>query len=219
MTTRTHPRRHTTPPRTAARRTASQRRARAAARTLQRRSRRRRELMIWSVALAAVAAVVAAMLITSQAGSDAEARPAPPFTLTDTAGGQVSLADFRGGPVVLYFNEGAGCQSCFYQMVDIEQHAAEFAAAGVTVLPIVVNGAEETLQDMAAAGVRTPFLLDTDKSVSRAYGTLDKGMHPGLPGHSFVLVDADGVQRWYGEYPSMFLSSADLLDQIRQHLP
>lgn len=171
------------------------------------------------MALGVVVAVVAAMLITSQASSDTEARSAPAFTLTDTAGDQVSLADFRGGPVVLYFNEGAGCQSCFYQMADIEQHADEFAAAGVTVLPIVVNGAEETRRDMAAAGVQTPFLLDTDKSVARAYGTLDQGMHPGLPGHSFVLIDADGIQRWYGEYPSMFLSSADLLDQIGRHLP
>jgi hypothetical protein len=43
-------------------------------------------------------------------------------------------------------------------------------------------------------------------------------MHPGLPGHSFVLIDTDGIQRWYGEYPSMYLSPADLLVQIRAHL-
>jgi peroxiredoxin len=200
------------------RRTASPRRSRAAARALQQRRRRRRDLALWAAALAGLVAVIAVMMVTSRTTSDTEARPAPPFTLADTAGNQVSLADFRGEPVVLYFNEGAGCQSCFYQMADIEQHADEFDAAGVTVLPIVVNGAEETLRDMAAAGVRTPYLLDADKSVSRAYGTLDKGMHPGLPGHSFVLIDAEGVQRWYGEYPSMYLSSADLLDEIRGHL-
>jgi hypothetical protein len=44
-------------------------------------------------------------------------------------------------------------------------------------------------------------------------------MHPGLPGHSFVLIDAEGTQRWYGAYPSMYLSSADLAEQIRRHLP
>jgi hypothetical protein len=44
-------------------------------------------------------------------------------------------------------------------------------------------------------------------------------MHAGLPGHSFILIDAQGTQRWYGEYPSMYLSSADLLTQIRIHLP
>ena len=60
---------------------------------------------------------------------------------------------------------------------------------------------------MAANGVRTPFLLEPTARVSTAYGTLGKGMHAGLPGHSFVLIDADGTQRWYGEYPSMYLSS------------
>jgi peroxiredoxin len=197
------------------RRRAPARRPRAAA--LRRHGRR--ELLIWTGALAALVVAVAAMMISSRTSPDTAAHPAPSFTLTSTDGEQVSLADYRGRNVVLYFNEGAGCQSCFYQMVDIEQHAGEFAEAGVTVLPIVANGAEETRRDMAAAGVRTPYLLDTDRSVSRAYGTLDKGMHAGLPGHSFVLVDTGGIQRWYGEYPSMYLSSTDLLDQIREHLP
>lgn len=44
-------------------------------------------------------------------------------------------------------------------------------------------------------------------------------MHAGLPGHSFVLIDAAGVQRWYGEYPSMFIPSVDLLTQVGKHLP
>ncbi|MEU7872204.1 hypothetical protein [Dactylosporangium sp. NPDC049140] len=56
-------------------------------------------------------------------------------------------------------------------------------------------------------------------TVSRAYGTLGRGMHAGLPGHSFVLIDAQGMQRWYGEYPSMYLAPADLLTQVRRHLP
>ena len=38
------------------------------------------------------------------------------------------------------------------------------------------------------------------------------------PGHSFVLIDKAGNQRWYGEYPSMFLSTADLLKEVRAHL-
>ena len=51
-----------------------------------------------------------------------------------------------------------------------------------------------------------------------ANGTLGRGMHAGLPGHSFVLIDADGVQRWYGEYPSMWLAPEDLFDEVRQRL-
>jgi peroxiredoxin len=173
---------------------------------------------LWGVVLAGVVSLVAAMMWSARDTSDATARPAPGFTLTDTSGATVNLADYRGRNVVLYFNEGAGCQSCILQMADIERNAAAFTAANITVLPIVTNTADQIKRDLTANGVKTPFLLD-DGTVSTAYGTLGKGMHEGLPGHSFVLIDAQGIQRWYGEYPSMYLSSAGLLDQIRKHLP
>ena len=178
---------------------------------------RRRSLLIAAVVVLALAGVVTAMMLSSRATSSAAARTAPDFTLPDTSGKQVHLADFRGTNVVLYFSEGAGCGSCLQQMTAIEGDRADFDAAGVTVLPIVMNTREQILRDMAAYGNTTPFLLD-DGTVSKEYGTLGKGMHAGLPGHSFVLVDKNGVQRWYGEYPSMWLSPADLLGQIRSHL-
>lgn len=181
--------------------------------------RRRNQTLVWGVALAVVAALVGIMMWSARTTSDAGSRPAPDFTLTDTNGATVRLADFRGHNVVLYFSEGAGCQACLYQMADIENNTAQFTAANVTVVPIVMNTAAQIKADMAANGVRTPFLIDTGGTVSAAYGTLGKGMHPGLPGHSFVLIDADGTQRWYGEYPSMYLSPTELLKQIRTHLP
>jgi hypothetical protein len=84
------------------------------------------------------------------------------------------------------------------------------------VLPIVMNTREQITADMTANGVTTPFLLDDD-TVSEANGTLGKGM-AGLPGHSFVLIDRQGRQRWYDEYPSMWLAPQDLLDEIRSNL-
>jgi peroxiredoxin len=161
---------------------------------------------------------VAVMLITSRTTSSSTARPAPDFTLPTTAGTSVNLADHRGRNVLLYFSEGAGCQSCLLQMGEIEKRRADFDAADVTVLPIVMNSKDQILTDMRLNGVTTPFLLD-DGSVSRAYGTLGKGMHAGLPGHSFVLIDAQGVERWNGEYPSMWLAPSDLLKEIRTRLP
>ncbi len=55
--------------------------------------------------------------------------------------------------------------------------------------------------------------------MSRAYHVFGKGMHAGLPGHGFVLVDARGIERWYAEYPSMYLSTAGLISQVKAHLP
>ncbi|MHA6525745.1 peroxiredoxin family protein [Tessaracoccus sp. G1721] len=143
-------------------------------------------------------------------------RRAPDFTLSTTAGTTVNLSDLRPQPVLIYFNEGAGCASCTMQMAEIEKNPG-FAEAGVQVLPIVMNTAQQILPDMQQFGVTTPYLLD-DGTVSKAYDVLDKGMHPGLPGHGFVLIDGDGVQRWYGNYPSMWLDPQELLNEITARL-
>jgi hypothetical protein len=103
-------------------------------------------------------------------------------------------------------------------MRQLEQNAAQLRAAGITILPIVMNPASQVRPELAAFGLHTPYLIDTTGAVSRAYGVLGKGMHAGLPGHGFVLIDARGVERWYGEYPSMYLSAAGLIAQVREHL-
>ena len=179
--------------------------------------RRRLRIMIGTASALALVAAVTAMMLTSRPESSDAIRTAPEFTLTDTGGSEHTLAQHRGENVLLYFSEGAGCQSCIVQMGEIEKQAAAFQKLDVTVLPIVMNTREQITADMTASGVTTPFLLD-DGTVSEAYGTLGKGMHAGLPGHSFVLIDRQGRQRWYGEYPSMWLAPEDLLDQVRSKL-
>jgi peroxiredoxin len=179
--------------------------------------RRRLRIMIGTASALALVAAVTAMMLTSRPESSDAIRTAPEFTLTDTGGSEHTLAQHRGENVLLYFSEGAGCQSCIVQMGEIEKQAAAFEKLDVTVLPIVMNTREQITADMTASGVTTPFLLD-DGTVSEAYGTLGKGMHAGLPGHSFVLIDRQGRQRWYGEYPSMWLAPQDLLDEIRSNL-
>ena len=179
--------------------------------------RRRIRMAAWTLGLLTVAGVVTAMLLSSRPETSTATRVAPDFTLTDTAGNAVRLSDYRGSNVLLYFSEGAGCQSCLVQMREIEKDAKAFADADLTVLPIVMNSRDQIMTDMAANGVTTPFLLD-DGTVSRDYGTLGKGMHAGLPGHSFVLVDKTGRQRWYGEYPSMWRDPQDLLRDVEQRL-
>lgn len=181
------------------------------------RKRTTRRWLSWAAALAVVA-VIAGMLLTSQTTSATTSNTAPDFTMRTTSDTTVTLSKLRGKPVLLYFNEGAGCGACIMQMSEIEKRKADFDALGITVLPIVMNTKAEILTDMAQYGVTTPFLLD-DGTASKAYGTLGKGMHADLPGHSFALIDAAGVQRWFGEYPSMWLEPAKILSEIKTRLP
>ena len=126
-------------------------------------------------------------------------------------------------PASITVVDSVGCHFCADADTAIEQLVEEFPlnvehvpmaskAANITVLPIVMNTQEQIVADMQANGVTTPFLLD-DGTVSTAYGAIGKGMHAGLPGHSFVVIDAEGTQRWYGEYPGMWLEPQDLLTQ------
>ena len=187
-----------------------------AAQAGQARRRQRISWAAWGAGLLIVATLVAVALITSQPTTSSDVRVAPDFTLPASDGSTVSLADYRGEPVVLYFNEGAGCDSCLLQMAEIERNPA-FGDDGITILPIVMNTAEQINADRERLGVQAPFLLD-DGTVSAAYDTLGKGMHEGLPGHGFVLIDADGNQLWHGNYPSMWLAPADLLKEVTGRL-
>ncbi len=180
---------------------------------------RKRRVLVRSLSVALLLAVVAVIswaLITSKPKQDTATRAAPDFTMTDTAGVTHTLSAERGHPVLLYFSEGAGCQACIVQQAKDEQEPG-FAAAGITVWPIVMDKAADIEQAAAAMGAKTPFLLD-DGTVSKEYGTLGTGMHAGLPGHGFVLVDSSGNQVWKGDYPSMWIEPKDLLGIVKGKL-
>jgi peroxiredoxin len=140
-----------------------------------------------------VIGVVAAMLLASRSpgSSGGAGGEAPPFTLASTAGRPVSLADNRQD-VLLYFSAGAGCDSCFYQMAELEDNAATLSASGLSVVPIVVNPVEQVLAEMNRFGLSTPFLIDSDRSVSDAYGV---GRHRHACGSPRALVRPGGRLR------------------------
>jgi AhpC/TSA family len=125
--------------------------------------RRKPRRMRWGLlAVAAAALVVAAMLLvtsrdTTRQATQQAAKPAPAFTLASTDGRGVSLADYAGRNVLLYFSEDVGCDGCWYQMADLEQHQSDLDKLGLTVLPVVVNDPAATRAEMRRFNLRTPF--------------------------------------------------------------
>lgn len=86
-------------------------------------------------------------------------------------------------------------------MVKIEEERAGFDEAGIRLVPIVMNSAAQVSPELGRFGLTTPYSIDRGGIVSRAYDTLGKGHHAELPGHSFVLIGADGNQLWRGRLP------------------
>ena len=86
---------------------------------------------------------------------------APEFTLTDDAGRQVSLADFRGQRVIVYFYPAALTPGCTTQACDFSDSLAALTAYGAY--------GEKKLYGKTVVGViRSTFVVDADGTVADA---------------------------------------------------
>jgi peroxiredoxin Q/BCP len=155
------------------------------------------------------------------AGQPGAGSAAPAFTLASGTGGQVSLNDFRGRNVLLYFQEGLSCQPCWDQIKDLEQNQAALTTAGVdAVVSITTDPVNLIGRKVADEKLTTPVLSDPSLQVSRAYNANQYGMMGEMrDGHSFILVGPDGTIRWradYGGKPdyTMFLPTAKMLTDL-----
>ncbi|MGW8437905.1 peroxiredoxin family protein [Nocardiopsis sp. NPDC055879] len=135
-------------------------------------------------------------------GEPGSGEQAPDFTLPATTGEEMSLSDYRGQTVLLYFQEGTMCQACFDQITDLEKQGDDIEAAGVDqILSITTDPIDVSTQKTRDMGLSTPTLADTDLEVSERYDTNSYGMMGGSHnGHTFILVSPDGEILWRADY-------------------
>jgi thioredoxin-dependent peroxiredoxin len=95
---------------------------------------------------------------------------APPFTLPDADGKEVSLADFAGQRVIVYFYPAALTPGCTTQAIDFTAAMTDLTAAGVHVIGVSPDTQEKLIQFRAQESVSFPLLSDVDKTVLSAYG-------------------------------------------------
>ena len=95
---------------------------------------------------------------------------APDFTLPDQDGEPVSLSDFRGRPVVLYFYPKADTPGCTTQACGIRDHAADYGAAGATVLGVSPDPVKAIKKFHGGQSLNFTLLADEDHAVCELYG-------------------------------------------------
>ena len=96
---------------------------------------------------------------------------APDFTLPDADGKPVSLADYRGRRVVVYFYPAAGTPGCTKQACDFRDSLAELNGAGLDVLGISPDKPAKLAKFRDKEGLTFPLLSDADKDVLNTWGT------------------------------------------------
>ena len=96
---------------------------------------------------------------------------APAFTLTDQNGAEVSLSDFRGQKVIVYFYPEALTVACEGQACDFRDNLNSFKSAGYQVVGISRDLPEKLLRATEKDSLNFPLLSDPDHAVHDAYGT------------------------------------------------
>jgi thioredoxin-dependent peroxiredoxin len=122
--------------------------------------------------------------------------PAPEFTLPDADGKDVSLRDYRGKKVVVYFYPAAMTPGCTTQACDFRDNLSSLKSAGYVVLGISPDKPEKLAKFRERDSVNFPLLSDPSKATLEAYGAWgEKTMYgktvTGVLRSTFV-VDEDG---------------------------
>ncbi|MBP7050423.1 MAG: thioredoxin-dependent thiol peroxidase [Phycisphaerae bacterium] len=121
---------------------------------------------------------------------------APAFSLKDQNGKKVSLSDFKGRKLLLYFYPKADTPGCTRQSVCVRDASAEFAKAGVAVVGISPDPPDKQKKFDDKHSLGFLLLCDIDHKVAQAYGAWGKKSmygktYEGIIRSSF-LIDEDG---------------------------
>jgi peroxiredoxin Q/BCP len=96
--------------------------------------------------------------------------PAPDFALTDGAGRRVTLADFAGKDVVLFFYPKDDTPGCTKEACGFRDAWGELQRLGVVVLGVSPDSAESHTRFAEKYRLPFPLLSDPGKQVMEAYG-------------------------------------------------
>ena len=125
-----------------------------------------------------------------------ENTPAPDFTLPDQDGNPVSLSDFRGQQVIVYFYPKDNTPGCTKQAVGFTGLYDEFKALNTQIIGVSPDGANSHLKFIGLYDIPYPLLSDPDKTLMSEYGAWGKKMMYGkeVTGtiRSTVWVDEQG---------------------------
>lgn len=153
-------------------------------------------MMMKRISIFVVAAMGAAMLLTVLAlaalDQPAVGSPAPDVTLTSNEGHQVSLRNYLGKWVVLYFYPKDFTSGCTLEAHNFQRDLAKYEQMGVVILGVSVDTAESHKSFCAKEGLNFKLLADTEAKVSTAYGSVMEYQGMKLSARNTFIIDPQG---------------------------
>lgn len=143
---------------------------------------------------------------------------APVFTLPSTSGNTISLADYKGKNILLFFNEGVMCSPCWQEISRLERFKDEFTQLNTVIIPISVDDQKTWDPILKEEKITTPILIDTDRKVTAAYKALGtpSSMHDDRAGHTYIHIEPSGTVHSSADFPNMNVPTNELIEHIKQ---
>jgi peroxiredoxin Q/BCP len=138
-------------------------------------------------------------------------QPAPNFTLpTNNGDGEISLSDYRGKWVVLYFYPKDFTPGCTLEARRFQQDLPKYMARNTEIIGISADDVDSHAEFCDSEGLKFPLLADTNGEVSKAYGSW---MGYVSLRHTY-LIDPEGILRetYLGVNPA--IHSAEVLARL-----
>lgn len=127
---------------------------------------------------------------------------APDFTLTNKEGKEVSLSDYKGSKVVLYFYPKDNTPGCTTEACDFRDRVKDFSDKNVVILGVSKDSAKSHTNFTTKYNLPFELLSDTDGEVCEAYGIwqLKKNYgkeYMGIVRSTYVIDEAGKVAQVY----------------------
>jgi peroxiredoxin Q/BCP len=149
-----------------------------------------------------------------------EGRKAPDFTLTSGDGKEVSLSDFKGKHVVVYFYPKDDTPGCTKEACGFRDYWKELQKAGVVVLGVSADSLASHTKFATKYKLPFPLLSDPDRKLMTAWGAYGDKMMYGKKTkgviRSTVWIGPDGnVRKHWARVADAAKHPAQVLEQIR----
>ena len=140
----------------------------------------------------AIVAVLACNRVSAINGLPEVGSVAPGFNLTTNEGKQVSLGDFKGKWVVLYFYPKDFTSGCTLEARNFQRDLAKYDAANAVILGVSVDTADSHKDFCAKEGLNFKLLSDSDAKVSEQYGSIMEYNGAKLSARNTFIIDPQG---------------------------
>jgi thioredoxin-dependent peroxiredoxin len=148
-----------------------------------------------------------------------EGKPAPAFTLEDGQGKKVSLADFAGKNVILYFYPKDDTPGCTKEACGFRDSWKQLGKLNTVVLGVSADGGESHRKFAGKYKLPFPLLSDPDRKVMKTYGAYGEKMLYGKKTtgviRSTVWIGPDGVVK---KHWARVASAAEHPDKVLEAL-